>query len=68
MTTHNHTTVVPLAKEGVIDYFHIRYNAVHRGAEEDIFAHLPWRQDQESYLLQPPAGVNCLKRKNSLTE
>ena len=41
MTTHNRTIVVPLAKEGAIDYFHIRYNAVHRGAEEDIFAHLP---------------------------
>lgn len=40
LTTHNRNIVVPLAKEGVIDYFHIRYNAVHRGAEEEIFAHL----------------------------
>ena len=44
MTTHNRRIVVPLAQEGVIDYFHIRYNAVHRGAEEDIFAHLPERR------------------------
>ena len=41
MTTHNRNIVVPLAKEGLIDYFHIRYNAVHRGAEQDIFPHLP---------------------------
>lgn len=41
MTTHNRNIVAPLAKEGVIDYFHIRYNAVHRGAEDDIFARLP---------------------------
>ena len=38
MTTHNRRVVVPLAREGLIDYFHIRYNAVHRGAEQDIFA------------------------------
>ena len=41
MTTHNRKVVAPLAKEGVIDYFHIRYNAVHRGAEQDIFPLLP---------------------------
>lgn len=40
MTTHNRKIIVPLAKEGVIDYFHIRYNAVHRGAEQEIFTHL----------------------------
>lgn len=37
LTTHNRDMVAPLAEEGVIDYFHIRYNAVHRGAENDIF-------------------------------
>lgn len=40
LTTHNRRVVVPLIEEGVIDYYHIRYNAVHRGAEEDIFSHL----------------------------
>ncbi len=38
MTTHNRRVVAPLAQEGLIDYFHVRYNAVHRGAEQDIFA------------------------------
>ena len=41
MTTHNRAVVLPLAQEGIIDYFHIRYNAVHRGAEEEILTQLP---------------------------
>ena len=40
LTTHNRDVVAPLAKEGILDYFHIRYNAVHRGAETDIFPRL----------------------------
>lgn len=40
ITTHNRSIVVPLAVEGIIDFFHIRYNAVHRGAEQDIFPRL----------------------------
>lgn len=40
ITTHNRKLVAPLAAEGEIDYFHLRYNAVHRGAEEDVFPHL----------------------------
>ncbi len=37
LTTHNREMVVPLMQEKIIDYFHVRYNAVHRGAEQDIF-------------------------------
>lgn len=40
ITTHNREVVAQLANEGTIDYFHIRYNAVHNGAEQDIFPHL----------------------------
>ena len=40
LTTHNRSVVIPLSKEGAIDFFHVRYNAVHRGAERDIFPHL----------------------------
>ena len=32
--------VPELQDDGIIDYFHIRYNSVHRGAEQDIFPHL----------------------------
>ena len=40
LTTHNRSIVAPLHKEGIIDFFHVRYNAVHRGAERDIFPYL----------------------------
>ncbi|MEE4240347.1 MAG: aldo/keto reductase [Desulfopila sp.] len=40
MTTHNRQIVAELADSEFIDYFHIRYNAVHRGAEEEIFPKL----------------------------
>ncbi|NNK97144.1 MAG: hypothetical protein HKP41_22550 [Desulfobacterales bacterium] len=40
LTTHNRSVVVPLAQEGILDFFHIRYNAVHRGAEYDIFPYI----------------------------
>ncbi len=40
ITTHNRNIVAPLSKEGIVDFFHIRYNAVHRGAEKDIFPYL----------------------------
>jgi aryl-alcohol dehydrogenase-like predicted oxidoreductase len=37
---HNRRLFPQLAEEGVFDLFHIRYNAAHRGAEEEIFPHL----------------------------
>ncbi len=40
LTTHNRDMVAPLFKEKIIDYFHIRYNAAHRGAEQDIFPYV----------------------------
>ena len=33
--------VAALAQEQLLDFFHFRYNAVHRGAERDIFPQLP---------------------------
>ena len=41
ITTHNRSIVAPLSQEQLLDFFHIRYNAVHRGAERDIFPLLP---------------------------
>jgi aryl-alcohol dehydrogenase-like predicted oxidoreductase len=38
---HNRPLFPDLAKEGVIDIFHLRYNAVHRGAEQEVFAKIP---------------------------
>jgi predicted aldo/keto reductase-like oxidoreductase len=40
ITTHNRTLVPELHREGQLDVYHVRYNAVHRGGEEDLFPHV----------------------------
>jgi aryl-alcohol dehydrogenase-like predicted oxidoreductase len=40
LTSHNRSLFPELAKEGLFDLFHIRYNAAHRGAETETFPHL----------------------------
>jgi aryl-alcohol dehydrogenase-like predicted oxidoreductase len=64
ISTHDRKLAVELVREGVLDAMMIRYNAAHRGAEAEIFPHLPesnpavvsftatrWR-----YLLRRPRG------------
>jgi aryl-alcohol dehydrogenase-like predicted oxidoreductase len=41
MSTHNRARVTAVAADGAVDVFHVRYNAVHRGAERDVFPLLP---------------------------
>lgn len=43
LSGHKRTLFPQLAKDGIFDLFHIRYNAAHRGAEKETFTHL---QDQ----------------------
>lgn len=38
---HYRPLFAQLADDTAYDLFHIRYNAAHRGAEDDVFAHLP---------------------------
>jgi len=40
ISTHNRRLAGKLAAEGALDVFMVRYNAAHRGAEEEIFPHL----------------------------
>ena len=40
ISSHNRKLVGRLASEGDLDAFMMRYNAAHRGAEDDIFPHL----------------------------
>ena len=40
VSTHNRRLVPALAAGTVFDILHVRYNAVHTGAEQDIFPHL----------------------------
>ncbi|MCK4765666.1 MAG: aldo/keto reductase [Candidatus Aminicenantes bacterium] len=37
ITGHNRDIFPELRKEDLIDIFHVRYNAAHRGAEQDVF-------------------------------
>ena len=41
LASHNRPLFAELAEDPRFDIFHIRYNAANRGAEEDIFPHLP---------------------------
>ena len=41
LSSHHRLLFPELIKDDRFDIFHIRYNAAHRGAEEDIFPHLP---------------------------
>ncbi|MFC1543757.1 aldo/keto reductase [Gemmatimonadota bacterium] len=44
MSSHSRPLFGEIARgeaQAPVDFFHIRYNAVHTGAEEDIFPHLP---------------------------
>jgi predicted aldo/keto reductase-like oxidoreductase len=40
LTSHNRRLFPELAREGIFDIFHIRYNAAHRGAESETFPFL----------------------------
>ncbi len=40
LTSHNRKVFPELAKGGLIDVFHIRYNVAHRGAETETFPYL----------------------------
>ncbi|HEC42832.1 MAG TPA: aldo/keto reductase [Bacteroides sp.] len=41
ISSHNRSLFPVLAEEGIIDVFHVRYNAANRGAESDVFPQLP---------------------------
>jgi aryl-alcohol dehydrogenase-like predicted oxidoreductase len=41
LSTHHRPLVSDLCRDTIFDIFHLRYNAVHPGAEVDVFPHLP---------------------------
>jgi aryl-alcohol dehydrogenase-like predicted oxidoreductase len=62
LSTHNRKFAGKLVADGAIDVAMVRYNAAHRGAEEDIFPHLEnhdpgvisYTATRWRYLLKPP--------------
>jgi aryl-alcohol dehydrogenase-like predicted oxidoreductase len=41
VSSHNRKVFADFSREGLIDVYHVRYNAVNSGAEKDVFPHLP---------------------------
>jgi len=41
LACHHRPRFAEVEKEKIFDVYHVRYNAVHRGAEKDVFPHLP---------------------------
>jgi aryl-alcohol dehydrogenase-like predicted oxidoreductase len=41
LSTHHRPLVSELCRDNSFDVFHLRYNAAHPGAEQDVFPHLP---------------------------
>src|SRR5512133_2767741 len=64
VSIHDRKRAAKLAAEGPLDFFMIRYNAAHPGAEVDIFPHLPAKKPiiaaytatSWTKLLRPPKG------------
>jgi aryl-alcohol dehydrogenase-like predicted oxidoreductase len=64
VSCHDRKFAARLAADGVLDAIMIRYNAAHRGAEQDIFPHLEgkpagvvsYTATRWSYLLRRPRG------------
>jgi aryl-alcohol dehydrogenase-like predicted oxidoreductase len=64
VSIHDRKRAAKLAAQGPLDFFMIRYNAAHPGAETDIFPHLPARKPiiaaytatSWTKLLRPPKG------------
>jgi aryl-alcohol dehydrogenase-like predicted oxidoreductase len=40
ITSHNRRLFPSLYREGIFDVFHVRYNAAHRGAEQEVFSQM----------------------------
>jgi len=66
VSIHDRKRAAKLAADGPLDFFMIRYNAAHPGAETDIFPHLPakkpviaaYTSTSWGKLLRPPKGWN----------
>lgn len=64
ISTHDRKFAGKLAAEGLTDVLMVRYNAAHRGAEEDIFPHctrhdtgvIAYTATRWSYLMRRPRG------------
>jgi len=64
VSTHNRSQIARLAPDLQFDIFHVRYNAVHRGAEHEVFANLPAQNPPGLVSFTATSWRQLLARKN----
>ncbi len=66
LSGHDRHLFPELEKDKLIDIFHVRYNAAHRGAEGEILDHLPeQRRPRRGLVYQHPLGVPVETRQHA---
>lgn len=64
ISSHNRPLLRELLRDGHYDVFHLRYNAAHRGAETEIFPHLPAREGPGIVSFTNTRWGDLLKERN----
>jgi len=62
LACHNRPRFAEMEKEKVFDVFHVRYNAVHRGAENDVFPLLPKKDGPGVVIFTATCHTKLLRR------
>jgi len=63
ISSHNRRLFPGLQKDGIFDIFHLRYNAIHRGAENEIFPLLQVKNRPGIVNFTSTAGGKLLNQK-----
>jgi aryl-alcohol dehydrogenase-like predicted oxidoreductase len=61
VSSHHRKSVIALAREGLLDAMMIRYNAAHRGAEDEIFPDVP--ESNPAVVAYTATRWSCLVRR-----
>jgi predicted aldo/keto reductase-like oxidoreductase len=64
LSSHNRRLFPELAKENIFDIFHIRYSAVHRGAESETFPYLEGNNSPDIVSYTATRWGQLLQEKN----
>ena len=62
LACHHRPRFAEVEKENIFDVFHIRYNAVHRGAEDDVFPLLPEKDGPGIVIFTATCHTKLLRR------
>lgn len=62
LACHHRPRFAEVEKEKIFDVFHIRYNAVHRGAEKDVFPVLPKKDGPGIVIFTATCHTKLLRR------